>query len=225
MNPSPQSPSECVLLDLDGTVLDTAPDMARALNRVRGERGLHALPLSRLRPGVSYGATGLIKLGFELDPADAMFEELRQRFLIHYARDQLQETTLFDGMGATLAQLEDRGIPWGIVTNKPGGLTTPLLEALGLIHRAACVVCGDTLAKRKPDPDPLLHASALIGVAAERCVYVGDALRDIQAGRRAGMVTLAASFGYLHDDDDPATWGADGVIDHPRDLLAWVRSD
>lgn len=214
--------ASCVLLDLDGTLLDTAPDMARALNRLRRERGLAALPLSQLRPGVSHGATGLIKLGFALDSTEPLFEELRQRFLTLYARDLMRDTVLFEGMAETLAHLENRGIPWGIVTNKPGWLTTPLLEALDLFERAACVVCGDTLAKRKPDPEPLLHASDLVGVAAEHCLYVGDAPRDMEAGRRAGMVTLAARFGYRHDSDDPATWGADGVIDQPGELLAWV---
>jgi len=213
----------CVLFDLDGTLLDTAPDMALALNRLRLEEGIPALPFEQIRPEVSHGAAAMIRLGFGMTLENPDFARLRQRFLDLYQGDLAIDTAPFPGVQETLCQLESRTIPWGVVTNKPGWLTEPLLRALRLWERAACVVSGDTLAKRKPDPEPLLYASQLVGIAPARCLYVGDAERDIEAGRRAGMVTLAARFGYLQADDKPEAWGADGLIDKPEDLLVWLN--
>lgn len=215
--------SLCILFDLDGTLLDTAPDMARALNRLRREEGYPALPFESIRPVVSQGSPGLIKLGFDRSPGDVQFEMLRQRFLHLYASALAVKTTLFPGMENALGQLEANAIPWGVVTNKPGWLTEPLLRALQLWERAACVVSGDTLAQRKPDPAPLLYASRQLGVAPECCIYVGDAERDVQAGKGAGMKTLVACFGYLGETDRPETWQADGLIDKPEELFAWLE--
>ena len=215
-------PIEAVLFDLDGTLADTAPDLAHALNAVRAEQGLPALPFEEIRPRVSHGATALIGLGFGLAPEDPDFEPLRQRLLAIY-RDQLTlHTRLFPGMAELLDDLEGRAIPWGVVTNKPAWLTEPLLAGLGLAERTACIVSGDSTARRKPHPEPMLHASRLLGRAAPACLYVGDARRDIEAGRRAGMRTLVALFGYLDAEDRPADWQADGLVRHPAEILSWV---
>jgi len=213
---------DALLLDLDGTLLDTAPDMGGALNRLRAEHGLEPLPAALIRPTVSHGAMRLVALGFP-EASGAEFERLRLRFLDLYAERLAEGTRLFPGIEAVLASLEARDTPWGIVTNKPGWLTGPLLEALGLARRAACAVSGDTVAERKPHPLPLLHAAGLIGVAAERCVYVGDAERDIQAGRAAGMTTVVAAYGYLSAEDEPSRWQPDGIVASPDELLAWVH--
>ncbi|HXH02531.1 MAG TPA: phosphoglycolate phosphatase [Candidatus Competibacteraceae bacterium] len=212
----------CVLFDLDGTLLDTAPDMARALNGLRQERGLAPLPFARIRPVVSHGSLGLVRLGFDRGPGDPGFDELRARFLDIYAADLARDTVLFPGMVEVLQRIERQGLAWGIVTNKPGWLTEPLLAALDLRQRAACVVSGDTVAERKPHPAPLLHACRVAGVQAQDCLYLGDAERDIEAGRRAGMTTVVARYGYLAADEHPEQWGAHGLIDHPRELLDWL---
>jgi N-acetyl-D-muramate 6-phosphate phosphatase len=210
-----------LLLDLDGTLLDTAPDMAGALNRLRREHGHAALPFATVRPHVSHGARALVALGFGT-PAPEEFERLRLRFLDLYAAELAGGTRLFPGCEALLEALERRAIPWGIVTNKPGYLTTPLLATLGLLARAACVVAGDTVAERKPHPLPLLHAAALIGRAPGDCVYAGDAERDIVAGRAAGMHTVAVRYGYLADGEDPAAWHPDAIVGAPGELLGFV---
>ena len=210
-----------LLLDLDGTLLDTAPDMGGALNLLRAEHGLEPLPREVIRPVVSHGAMRLVALGFPETTGDA-FESLRLRFLELYAANLAVGTRLFPGFEAVLDQLEARGLPWGIVTNKPGWLTDPLLAALGLDRRAACAVSGDTLPERKPHPLPLLHAARLVGVDPGRCVYVGDAERDIQAGRAAGMTTLVASYGYLSQHDDPLSWQPHGIVATPAELLGWM---
>ncbi len=213
--------STALLLDLDGTLLDTAPDMGGALNRLLDEEGREPLPQSAIRPVVSHGAVRLVKLGF---PAveGAEFERLRLRFLELYSHHLAQYTQPFPGLLEVLDELERRELPWGVVTNKPGWLTDPLLAALGLDRRASCVVSGDTVAERKPHPLPLLHAAGLVGVAPANCVYVGDAERDIQAGRAAGMTTVVAAYGYISADDDPAGWQPTGIIAEPGELLEWV---
>ncbi|HSQ70171.1 MAG TPA: phosphoglycolate phosphatase [Steroidobacteraceae bacterium] len=212
-----------LLLDLDGTLLDTAPDMGAALNRLRVEHGRPALPQERIRPNVSHGAARLVKLGVpEADTQE--FERLRGRFLELYSQNLAEHTRLFPDLDALLAGLERRGMPWGIVTNKPGWLTDPLLASIGLDHRASCVVSGDTLAERKPHPLPLLHAATLIGVEPARCVYVGDAERDIRAGRAAGMFTVVAAYGYISDEDDPASWQAGGIASEPAEIGTWLQA-
>ncbi|NJD30830.1 MAG: phosphoglycolate phosphatase [Gammaproteobacteria bacterium] len=217
------SPRSALLLDLDGTLLDTAPDMGGALNRLRVECGRETLPFELIRPVVSHGAMRLVRLGFP-EAEGAEFERLRLRFLELYSQNLAEQTRLFPGVGEVLAELEQRGLPWGVVTNKPAWLTDPLLRTLGLYERAGCVVSGDTVAERKPHPLPLLHAAGLVDVAPERCVYVGDAERDIQAGRAAGMTTVVAAYGYISAEDDPASWEPTGIIDEPVQMLGWMGS-
>jgi phosphoglycolate phosphatase len=211
-----------VLFDLDGTLLDTAPDLAEALNAVLVENGKPALPYEIIRPVVSHGGIALIKLGFGLEPSNAAFEPLRNRLLEQYRENISRLTRPFPGITDLLAVLENRGIGWGVVTNKPGWLTDPLLKDLGLYDRAVAVVSGDTLDECKPHPAPMLHACELAGSEPGRCVYVGDARRDIEAGVNAGMHTLVALFGYLHEDDEPQTWHADDMIETPMELLSWL---
>jgi phosphoglycolate phosphatase len=210
-----------LLLDLDGTLLDTAPDMGGALNRLLIEADREPLPLASIRPVVSHGAMRLVSLGFP-EASGAEFERLRLRFLDLYSQNLAERTRLFPGIEPVLEALERLGLPWGVVTNKPGWLTDPLLAALGLDRRAGCVVSGDTLAERKPHPLPLLHAAGLVGVAPANCVYVGDAERDIQAGRAAGMTTVVAAYGYISSDDDPTGWQPTGIIAEPIELLDWI---
>jgi 2-phosphoglycolate phosphatase len=210
-----------LLLDLDGTLLDTAPDMAHALNRLRVAEGLEELPFERIRPLVSHGAPRLIRFAFD-DPEPPRYDHLRLRFLDLYRAAIAVHTRVFDGFEDVLAAVEKAGMRWGIVTNKPGWLTMPLLEQLGLAARSGCVVSGDTLAERKPHPLPLLHAAGLLGLAPRECVYLGDAERDVQAARNAGMIPLVAGFGYLNDGEDPAAWLPDAVIGRPGELLDWL---
>lgn len=213
-----------VLFDLDGTLLDTAPDLADALNAVLTENRRAPLPYETIRGVVSHGGIALIKLGFGLDESSPDFEPLRQRLLSIYRANLSGKTRPFPGMTELLEQLEQGGRNWGVVTNKPAWLTEPLMQDLGLKQRAACVVSGDTLDERKPHPAPMLHASELAGSRPEQCVYIGDARRDIEAGRNANMHTLVALFGYFMDDDTPGEWQADGLLEQPLDLLAWLDS-
>ncbi|NNM01491.1 MAG: phosphoglycolate phosphatase [Gammaproteobacteria bacterium] len=208
-----------VFFDLDGTLLDTAPDLAFALNTLLVEQGETALPFDTIRPHVSHGAGALLRLGFGLDPEAGRGLELRGRLLEIYAANIARETRPFPGIIELLDALEQRALPWGVVTNKPAFLSEPLMEQLDLGTRAACIVSGDTLPQRKPHPAPLLHAAALAGLAADDCIYVGDAERDVAAGRDAGMHTIAVRYGYTQADGDPDSWGASRVIDRPGEVL------
>ncbi len=219
---TPGLTTAAVLFDLDGTFADTAPDMARALNLLLEVEGRAPLPFATIRPHVSHGGRGLVRLGFGLEPGEPHYDRLRQRFLDLYQADLARETRLFPGILELLSALDGRGLPWGIVTNKPGWLTDPLLRTLGCYDRAACVVSGDTTPHTKPHPEPLRHACRQIGVAPARTWYVGDAERDIAAGRAAGTRTLVALFGYLGETDCPRIWGADGLIAQPTDILGWI---
>ncbi|HYW04673.1 MAG TPA: phosphoglycolate phosphatase [Gammaproteobacteria bacterium] len=214
-----------VLFDLDGTLIDSAPDLAAALNALLAERGGDPLPYSRLRPLVSGGAARLVEAGFGTGRDHPQFPELRRRFIELYRADLSGRTRLFPGMEQVLAALERRGTPWGIVTNKPGSLTSPLLGKLRLAGRAACVVSGDSTGHAKPHPEPVLHACRGIGVAPAECLFVGDDRRDVEAGRAAGTRTLAALFGYIPDDEDPRRWGADGCVECPRTILEWIGAE
>lgn len=213
---------KAVLFDLDGTFADTAPDLAAALNHVRGLHGLPPLPLEIIRPQASHGSPGLLKLGFNVEPDAAGYPALREAFLAHYAAHICDLTTLFAGMAQMLDTLEQRGIPWGIVTNKPHRFTVPLMRALGYDERAACLISGDTCARAKPYPDPLLKASELMGVAPQHCLYLGDDKRDTDAARAAGMRGIVARYGYIDARSNPAEWGADGDIDTPLALLGYL---
>ncbi|MEO8674271.1 MAG: HAD-IA family hydrolase [Casimicrobiaceae bacterium] len=214
---------DAVLFDLDGTLADTAPDLGAALNRVRRDRGLAPVPLARLRPYASHGARGLIGAGMAVTPGDENYEALRDAFLAHYANALCVDSALFADVDAVLDALDARALPWGIVTNKATRYTTPLLASLRLALRAGAVVCGDTMPFAKPHPAPLTEAASRLGVDPARCVYVGDARRDIDAGNAAGMRTLVARWGYIEPGDTPETWPADGILDAPATLLRWLR--
>jgi 2-phosphoglycolate phosphatase len=211
-----------VLVDLDGTLADTAPDMVAAANRLLVEEGASPLHFDDLRPLVSFGALGLVRRAFGADLEGEPLERLRRRFLELYAANLCAETRLFPEFEDVLDELEARGVPWGVVTNKPGWLTEPLLETLRLRTRAGSIVSGDTLPERKPHPAPLLRAAHEIGVAADDCVYVGDARRDIEAGRAAGMATIAAGWGYIPVADSVNDWAADLVADSPTQILQFL---
>lgn len=211
-----------VLFDLDGTLADTAPDLGYALNTLLAEHGKPALPYASIRPVASHGAAALIELGFGIDRADPHFAPLRERYLEIYRAHLTRETRPFPGMPGLLDALPARDINWGVVTNKPAFLTDPLLAQLGLADDAVCVVSGDTTANRKPHPEPMLHACRLAGSRPQECLYIGDAARDIEAGKAAGMKTLVALFGYIGANDHPETWGADGMIRHPSEILDWL---
>jgi len=213
-----------VLFDLDGTLMDTAPDMGAALNALRAEHRLPALSADRIRPHVSHGVPALLKLGFGMEPQDTRYPEMRARYLAIYQAGLASETRLFHGADKLLDTLSAQGFVWGIVTNKPGWLTEPLLDAFKLRERAACVVSGDTTPRRKPHPDPLLHACKLCGVAAEDSAYVGDAQRDVEAAHAAGMPAVVALYGYLGEDELPAAWKAEHMIKHPLELLDWLAA-
>ena len=218
----PLTAPRAILFDLDGTLADTAPDLAAAMNRMRAARGLEPTPYEMLRPVASAGARGLIGASFGLKPEDAGYDELRTAFLDTYEEFIVVESRLFDGIAALLERLERDGIAWGIVTNKAARFTDKLVPLIGLGH-AACVVSGDTTAHSKPHPAPLLEAARRIGVAAEACWYVGDDLRDVQAGRATGMATVAAGWGYC-GNVEPASWNADMLIASPHDLIALLGS-
>jgi phosphoglycolate phosphatase len=211
-----------VLFDLDGTLADSAPDLAAAVNRCRTDRGMPPLPVEDLRPWASYGARGLIQHGFGFGPGDERYAPIRDDFMRYYAQDICRHTRLFPGVEQTLQAIEAAGLLWGVVTNKYARLTAPLLESLGIGHRAACVVSGDTTPRAKPDPAPILHALAETRCAANASIYVGDDLRDVQAGRAAGVGTVVAAYGYSASIEDVTQWHADHVIDQPQDLLAWI---
>jgi 2-phosphoglycolate phosphatase len=216
-------PFRAVLFDLDGTLLDTAPDMVGALNALRQEELLAPLPYDAVRSAVSHGAARVVKTGFpDAIPEAAM--RLQKRFLEIYRGALSRETRLFPGMSEVLDALASSGIKCGIVTNKAAWLTEPLLLELGLRARFACVVSGDTVAERKPHPLPLLHAAALAEVAPSDCIYVGDAERDVQAAHAAAMPALVANYGYLRDDEDSTLWNGDGYLRRPLDLLDWLKT-
>lgn len=214
--------TRAVLFDLDGTLLDTAPDMVGALNQLLSEMGRDRLPFEDVRCSVSHGARALVQLGFPGISKPA-FEKLRQRFLEIYRTRLSVETQLFDGVLGALEGLEAAGVRWGIVTNKPEALTLPLLEHFGLRARASVVVSGDTLAQRKPHPAPLLHAASKLGLHPRECIYIGDAERDVLAGQAAGMKVYVALFGYIQLSERPHDWPANGWLHSPAamaELLA-----
>jgi len=219
---APTPPLSAVLFDLDGTLLDTAPDMVAALDALLAEQGHGPVDYVHTRLHVSKGAIGLINLAFGalgINLPEAHRMSLRDRYLELYAQQLCRKTTLFNGMAEVLARLEGAGMHWGIVTNKPGFLAEPLLEQLGLLRRSAVLVSGDTLPERKPHPQPLLFAASRLNMMPEQIAYVGDDTRDIEAGNAAGMTTVVAAYGFIPPDDDPAHWPADHLIETPGDLL------
>jgi len=215
--------TKAVLFDLDGTFADTAPDLAAALNYTRAARGLPPLPITEIRPQASHGTRGLFKIGFNIEPGHPEFDALRDVFLDYYARHICVYTRLFGDMAALLGELDRRGVPWGIVTNKPHRFTLPLMEALGYAEGAACMVSGDTCARAKPHPDPLLHACKIMDVPAAECIYLGDDLRDMQAAQAAGMPGIVARYGYIdHSNASVDSWPSHGSVETPSELLQYL---
>jgi len=208
-----------VLFDLDGTLIDSAPDLAGAGNDMRVARGMAPHPLSHFRPMVGAGARGMVERAFGVGPDDPAFAALREEFLTRYEARMTQSTTVFREMSPVLRALDARGMPWGIVTNKITRYSQPLVLALGLMPPAATLVCGDTTAHAKPHPAPLLEAARRMGVAPQTCLYVGDDARDVLAGQAAGMRTVAVSWGYLGAGEPIERWGADHLIHSPDELL------
>ncbi|HDK37748.1 MAG TPA: HAD family hydrolase [Thiolapillus brandeum] len=210
---------DAVLFDLDGTLADTAPDLAHALNATLKNFGRPSLTLEEIRPVVSHGGIALISLGFDMQPDDPGFEERRQHLLKIYLGNICHHTRLFPGMEQVLQALCEKEIPWGIVTNKPAWLTDPLMAALPMPCGTQVIISGDTCKHSKPHPQPLLYASERLNIPPNQCLYVGDAQRDIEAGRAAGMSTACALFGYIQKQDHPEEWQADFSLDQPQDLL------
>jgi len=211
-----------VLFDLDGTLVDTAPDLGYALNLQRARHSLPPLDDAVIRPQASHGARGLLGAGFGLHPDDARFAAMREEFLQLYADNICRHSRPFSGILDLLAELEARGLKWGVVTNKPAAFTEPLMSILDLAERAACIVSGDTCPQSKPHPAPMLAAAELCAAAPAQCLYLGDAERDIEAARAAGMPALVAAWGYLDATDAPHTWGAHAQIHHPIETLDFL---
>ncbi|MVW72355.1 HAD-IA family hydrolase [Bordetella sp. 15P40C-2] len=215
--------SALILFDFDGTLADTAPDLVAAANRQRTRRGMEPLPYEELRPVASQGARGLLRVALGFLPDHPDYEAARLQFLADYAAGSTQHSRLFPGIAELLAGIRERGLAWGIVTNKVTHLTLPIVEFLGLNEHSATVVCGDTTAHAKPHPLPLQHAAQQAGFPTNRCVYVGDDLRDIQAAHAAGMPAVAAAYGYLGQDEDVTAWAADGLAESPDALWAAIE--
>lgn len=212
-----------ILFDLDGTLVDTAPDLGLALNMQRERHGLAPLPQDKIRPHASHGSRGLLALGFGLTPEDASFAQMRHEYLELYDEVFTRSPVLFAGIPELLTTIENKGWRWGVVTNKPRRFAEPLLKAIELQARAACLVCGDDAERTKPHPDTLLMACTQTATQPAGCMYVGDAERDIQAGRAAGMHTVVALYGYIDTTDKPETWGADALINAPAEILSLVQ--
>ena len=210
-----------ILFDLDGTLVDTAPDLAHALNLQLKRHGKQPLPFGAIRPYASHGSRGLVGLGFGLTPKDSNFLKMRDEYLSIYETVFTRSPVLLTGIAELLQAIENKGLKWGVVTNKPRRFTVGLIESMGLNleSRAACIVCGDDAPQPKPSPATLLMACVQIGVKSESCVYVGDAERDIIAGKAAGMKTVVALFGYIDVTDKPLEWGADAMIQTPKQLM------
>ena len=218
---------QLILFDLDGTLVDTAPDLGLALNMQRERHGMPPLLLEKIRPYASHGSKGLLGVGFGLTPEHAEFPAMRDEYLDLYDQVFTRSPVLFDGIAELLAAVENKGLRWGVVTNKPRRFTEPLLKAIqsghrSLFARAACIVSGDDAPRAKPHPDTLLLACAQAGIKPEHCVYVGDAERDIQAAQSAGMRAVLALYGYIDVTDTPDEWGADALINTPLDMLSLI---
>lgn len=215
-----------ILFDLDGTLVDTVPDLGGAVNRLLLQAGRTALPLESYRPFVSQGARGLLFKGFGITPDDAEYPTLFEQFTQTYAQHICEASRLFDGIDAVLAHIETSGRRWGVITNKRTQFTQPLMQQLGLTPRTACLVSGDTVAEPKPSPLPMLHALSVCGGLAENTLYIGDDERDVIAGKAAGMKTAAITYGYTSaDGPPPESWGADHLFHSPQEILAFLQAE
>ncbi len=213
----------CVLFDLDGTLVDTAPDLIACLNKALEIHGFNTIAADKIKPFISYGAAAMISNS--VDHCDeATREKILHTMLERYQQNIAEHSNFFNGIRETLSTIERLGLKWGIVTNKRERFTNPLIDALQLTDRVACVVSGDTTANSKPHPEPMLTACAQANVQPEQCVYIGDAIHDIDAGKNANMKTLAAVYGYLKPDDEPDNWGADAIIESPEQLTTWITA-
>jgi 2-phosphoglycolate phosphatase len=216
--------TKAVLFDLDGTLIDSAPDLGAAADKMRTDRGLASYPLERYRPMAGAGARGMLGVAFGITPESAEFDALREEFFVTYEHRMLLNTQVFDGIPALIERLRERGLLWGVVTNKSMRFTDPLTRAIPLFASAGAVVSGDTTPFSKPHPEPLHEAARRLGVASEACIYVGDDERDIVAGRAAGMKTVAAAYGYMGSQADSTLWDADASISSPLELLKLLNS-
>lgn len=212
----------CVLFDLDGTLLDTAPDLTAALNRALTNEGFAPVAVQTIRPLISCGAAAMVDYALGPRRAADLRGRVLNRMLEEYLTHIADQTDLFEGMADVLAELHRRNLKWGVVTNKRARFTEPLLDTLGLAKQAACIVSGDSTPNCKPHPEPVLAACKITASKPSRCVYVGDSVKDVQAGRRAGMRTLGALYGYLGAGDDATRWGADALLGAPGELLNWL---
>ena len=212
---------QAVLFDLDGTLIDSAPDLGAAADKMRTDRGLPSLPLARYRPMAGSGARGMLGIAFDLRPDHADYEAMKEEFFVNYERCMTQRTFAFEGVAEMIENLVSRKLPWGVVTNKSARFSEPLTRSMPLFASAGTVISGDTTPHAKPHPEPLFEAARRLKVDPKRCIYVGDDHRDIVAGRAAGMGTVAATYGYL-GSVDTATWGAHASISVPNDLLLYI---
>ena len=208
-----------VLFDLDGTLIDTAPDMARSLNILLDEEQLPQLTFDEIRPVVSNGSIAFVNLGFGDDVEENHLRYLKERYLEIYQERLYVDSTLFDGINELLNKIEQQNMKWGVITNKPSWLTDPLMQQIGLTDRAACIISGDTTANRKPHPEPMYLACLQADSKPHECIYIGDAQRDIEAGKNAGMQTITAAYGYIAEQDDINEWQADYVVEHAGDII------
>jgi phosphoglycolate phosphatase len=215
---------QAVLFDLDGTLIDSAPDLGAAADAMRISRGMPSLPLEKYRPMVGAGARGMLGVAFGLAPDDPDFNAMREEFFCNYEARMTRSTVVFEGVAHLLDNLQQRGLHWGIVTNKSQRFTNPLVASIATFSSAAVVVSGDTTPHAKPHPEPLLFAARNLGVLPGQCLYVGDDERDIQAGKAAGMLTVAATYGYLGSQSDTSRWAADAEINSPAELLQLFAS-
>lgn len=216
MHPFPRP--KAVLFDLDGTLIDSAPDLGAAADKMRTERGMPSIDYALYRPMAGSGARGMLQVAFGITEAHADYEAFKNEFLDNYQHAMTVKTTVFDGVNDMLSSLQQQGILWGVVTNKHQRFTIPLSHQMALFKTAGAVVSGDTTPHAKPHPAPLLEGARLLGLPPQDCWYVGDDERDIVAGKAAGMVTVAANYGYLGEEANVLTWGADFVIHHPLEI-------
>jgi 2-phosphoglycolate phosphatase len=212
-----------VLFDLDGTLIDSAPDLGAAADKMRVDRGMAGLPLERYRPMAGAGARGMLGIAFGITPDDPGYPAMREEFFVNYENCMTQRTYTFDGIPDLIAKLRERGLPWGVVTNKSMRFTRPLTQSMSLFATAAAVVGGDSTPHAKPHPAPLLEAARLLNQEPGHCIYVGDDERDVAAGLAAGMVTVAATYGYLGSNADTLRWGAHAHIHSPLELLSLLK--